>query len=157
MLNSAAWYEEDQKSFVEPGRVSDRSQIDQGDSIPAWWAGALQRISYLLRLSRNWDTYGASEVKSQNAYYAVQILQQISRPGIPAPSIVPTVRGNLQFEWHIHGIDLEFEVVSPTHISAAFEDHITGQEWEKDLDYNLMPLADVVKQLVARQANKAVA
>lgn len=119
---------------------------------PTWWSAALQQVSSLLDLPKNWDSYGAERISRQNAYYAVQILQQISRPGIPAPSIVPTVRGNLQFEWHRAGIDLEIEILSPTRIRTSYEDELTGVEWERDLDYNLAPLTDVVRTLICRQA-----
>lgn len=150
MKTVGAWYGSELKDY-DPSDVLDTSQFEQVYEIPGWWDSALQRIVYLLSLPDNWDTYGASAVKRQTAFYAVQILQQISRPGVPAPSIVPTVGGSLQFEWHTYGIDLEFEVVSPTHIYASFEDHVSGQEWEKHLDYNLLPIAEVVKQLVVRQ------
>lgn len=146
-----AWYEDEKSSIYGVSEGSDYVQMDQASQVPEWWQSAIQRIAYLLQLTENWDGYGALAVKQQNAFYAVQILQQISRPRIPRPSIVPTVRGNLQFEWHMHGIDFEFEVISPTRIWVSFEDHQTGDEWEKDLDYNLMPLADVVKQLLVRQ------
>lgn len=151
MSNFDTWYESDRKDCIDSSRIKERNQIDQVIDIPDWWGGALQRISYLLRLPSNWDAYGASAIKPQTAYAAVQILQQISRPGVPPPSIVPTIRGNLQFEWHAYGIDLEFEVISATKISVSFEDHVSGLEWEKDLDYNLLQLAEVVKQLVERQ------
>ncbi|MEW8691414.1 MAG: hypothetical protein AB2535_10020 [Candidatus Thiodiazotropha endolucinida] len=126
--------------------------------VPEWWSSALQRIAYLIDLPENWDSYGAKKIDAQIAYYSVQILQQISVPGIPMPSIVPTVRGNLQFEWHIHGIDLEFEVVSPVSIYVAYEDSLSGTEWDRELDYNLTPLSDVLKTLLSRtQANQEAA
>ncbi len=118
--------------------------------IPEWWVSAIQRIVYLIDLPENWDSYGARKIDTEIAYYSVQILQQISIPGIPMPSIVPTVRGNLQFEWHVYGIDLEFEVVSPIKISVAYEDARSGTEWEKDLDYNLTPITDVLMMLLTR-------
>jgi len=126
-------------------------KVFEAEKIPEWWGAALQRISYLLGLPENWDSYGAAKIDMNLAYYAVQILQQISKPGIPAPSIVPTVRGHLQFEWHMSGIDLEFEVESSTKISVSFEDSLTGVEWESDLDYNLSPLSDYIKLLISRQ------
>ena len=51
---------------------------------PNWWAPAIQRISYLLDFPENWDSYGAKRIDQKTAYYAVQILQQIARPGVPA-------------------------------------------------------------------------
>ncbi len=118
------------------------------DRIPEWWSSAIQRILFLLDLPDNWDSYGAQKIDRNIAFHSVQILQQISRPGIPAPAIVPTVNGHLQFEWHTNGIDLEFEVLSAAKISASFEDMNQGIDWEREFDYNLSELTDVIKTLV---------
>lgn len=118
--------------------------------IPEWWTEVLGRIAFLCNLPDNWDSYGAKAVDRGIAHCAVQILQEIARPGISAPAIVPTNRGNLQFEWHEHGIDLEFEVLSPVKISASFEDEKTGFAWDQDLDYNLTPLSDTLRLLLSR-------
>lgn len=148
------WYGE--SDTVEPatlGRAFDVTYKEatlSEEGPPNWWAPAIQRISYLLDLPENWDSYGAKRIDQKTAYYAVQILQQIARPGVPAPAIVPTVRGYLQFEWHANGVDLEFEVLSPIEISVFYEDAETGAEWEKNLDYNLTPLTEVVTLLAKR-------
>lgn len=138
------------------GRPRDEAIAIQQESvwgelqIPHWWTDVLERIAFLCNLSDDWDSYGAKAVNSDIAYCAVQILQMIARPGIPAPSIVPTKQGNLQFEWHEQGIDLEFEVLSRVKISASYEDAVTGAEWDKDLDYNLTPLSDTLRLLLNR-------
>ena len=49
-----------------------------------------------------------------------------------------------------NGVDLEFEVLSPIEISVFYEDAETGAEWEKNLDYNLTPLTEVVTLLAKR-------
>lgn len=138
---------------IDPVNFSIRSRSEHRgafgeDLVPEWWSSAIQRILFLLELPDNWDSYGAKKVDRNIAFQAVQILQQISRPDIPPPSIVPTVNGRLQFEWHTNGIDLEFEVMSAALISASYEDHNSDIEWDKDLDYNLSPLTEVLKTLV---------
>lgn len=143
------WYAEDQSSLRRRELVPEEP-IGTSLEIPAWWGSVLQRIAFLLDLQDDWDSYGAKRIDRQVAYHSVQILQQIAVPGIPAPSIVPTVRGYLQFEWHIYGIDLEFEVMSPVLIGVAYEDSVTGNEWETELDYNLTPLSNVLKNLLSR-------
>lgn len=125
------------------------------EALPGWWRVAIQRISFLLSLPENWDSYGAQKVDASRAYTAVQILQQIARPGIPKPSIVPTPTGDIQFEWHINDIDLEIEVSSPVKLGVSFEDLRTGAEWEEDLDYDLTRLVDVIKELVNRVKDDA--
>jgi len=149
------WYGESESSRLSSiDRMLDLAYKDatlSQEGPPKWWGPAIQRISYLLALPDNWDSYGAKRIDQRIAYYAVQILQQIARPGVPAPSIVPTVRGYLQFEWHTNGVDLEFEVISPIEISVSYEDAETGAEWERNLDYNLTPLTEVVKLLANRR------
>jgi hypothetical protein len=119
--------------------------------VPQWWTEAIQRISLLLDLSDNWDSYGAKAPNISIAYCAVDILQEIALPGIPQPTIVPTPRGNIQFEWHEQGIDLELEVLSQAKISVSFEDSETGLEWDKELNYNLTPLSDSLRLLISRK------
>lgn len=118
-------------------------------TIPSWWTSALQRISYLLQLPENWDSYGAKKIDVSIAYHSIDILQKVSRPDIPPPNIVPTVNGRLQFEWHTNGIDLEFEVLSAASISVSYENMNNGMEWDKVLDYNLAELTDIIRTLVA--------
>jgi hypothetical protein len=50
----------------------------------------------------------------------VSVLNSIMRSDTPAPSIVPSPRGHLQAEWHIGGIDLEIEVLTPTNVIASY-------------------------------------
>ena len=119
--------------------------------VPQWWTEAIQRIGMLMDLSDNWDSYGAKAPNVSIAHCAVDILQEIALPGIPQPAIVPTPRGNIQFEWHEQGIDLELEVLSQAKISVSFEDSETGAEWDVELDYNLTPLSDSLKLLINRR------
>ena len=107
----------------------------------------------MLDLEENWDSYGAKPIDRRIAYSAVDILQQIAPAGLPAPQIVPTAKGRL----HADGIDLEFEVLSPVTLWVSFDDAVSGIEWEKALDYNLMPLVDVLKALTVRAGRTAQA
>ena len=131
-----------------PGKATD---ILTSNYIPDWWESAFQRISALLELPENWDSYGARRIDRNLAYDAVSILQDVAHPDIPEPSIVPTVRGGIQFEWHSNNIDLEFEVVAPTSIIASYEDSETGDAWENELKFDLGPISEVVRTLVNRR------
>ena len=125
--------------------------------LPCWWAGAIQRIGLLLDLPPGWDGHGAEPVDPQKAYYAVEVLQGLARPGIPRPSIVPTVLGHLQFEWHINEIDLEIEVKSQVNISVYYEDLRSGEEREYELDYDLYPISDAIKKIIDRERERQAA
>ncbi len=68
----------------------------------------------------------------------------------PAPSIVPTPRGRVQLEWHIHGVDLEVGVTPNGSIAAAWADAADGTEWAADLGANLDRLASALAELTRR-------
>ena len=64
-------------------------------------------IAQLLELKPGWDSYSARPLSRVNARRAVRLLNEVMRPDIPLPAIVPTVHGGIQLEWHIRGVDLE--------------------------------------------------
>ena len=121
------------------------------DELPHWWVSTLSRITDILALPENWDSYGAAKPDPQLAYHAVDLLQQIAQPDMPQPSIVPTVQGGVQFEWHTRGIDLEVEILSPIEINVYYYDASNDDEWEDRLDYNLTSLSEKVRELLTRE------
>ena len=69
------------------------------------------------------------------------------RKDLPSPSIVPTSRGGVQIEWHVKGIDLEIEVVTPHRFQASFEDAVTEEGWEKEITDAAQGMAPWVARL----------
>jgi len=69
-----------------------------------------RRINELLELDSNWDSYGAARVNPIVAEQAVFLISALLDTGVPEPTIVPTVKGGLQLEWHTGGVDLEIEL-----------------------------------------------
>jgi len=68
----------------------------------------------------------------------------------PAPAVVPTNRGGLQFEWHTRGIDLEIELQAPGRGSISYEDHQSENEWEQELTSDLTRLSAALSELSRR-------
>lgn len=124
-------------------------EILSTSDLPPWYHGALLSIFDLLDLQSNWDTYGAAPIKVENAVTAIQILEMCA-PKTPQPSIVPTVRGGVQIEWHTKGIDLEFEIISPTTIEVLFVDLINGKEFEDKFEYDWRQLGDFIQLISTR-------
>jgi hypothetical protein len=121
-------------------RVSRRQTIQESET-SAWVAKAEARLKQLVRLTPNWDSYGARPVSERFAGITLGLLDGLMRDTTPLPSIVPTNTGRVQLEWHTKGIDLEVEIISPILVHVSFEDQRTGNEWERDL--NVVDLADL--------------
>ena len=120
------------------------------DKEPAWLRPTVQALIELLDLSENWDSYGARPISQEIAFFALQLLDETMRADTPAPTVVPTNRGGIQFEWHTRGIDLEIEIQSPERTYVSYEDHRSGNEWEAEITSDLTRLSDALSELSRR-------
>ena len=141
-----------------PGRRIFRFSFDGGEfvfelvgDLPAWVEPTVRSLGKLLQLSPDWDTYGGSPVNPKCIAAALELALCTLQDDTPVPSVVPTSRGGLQFEWHTGGVDLEIEFLSATRVCGLFEDPITGTSWEKDLSYDLRHVIDAISTLSQRQ------
>ena len=140
-----------------PGRREFPSPFERGDIAveivfepPGWVEPTVGSLERLLRLGPDWDTYGGSPVDPKCVAAALELASGTFRDDTPAPSVVPTSRGGLQFEWHTGGADLEIEFLSATRVCGLFEDQVTGVCWEKDLTSDLGPLVEAISVLTRR-------
>lgn len=88
-----------------------------------------QKLRSFLRLESGWDSYGARTVSPRALETALAFLAHMA--GRPRPSIVPTVRGGIQFEWHNGPIDVELECLPSGHAQLAAEDSVSGESVER--------------------------
>lgn len=95
----------------------------------------LRRIDALMSLDAGWDSYGGYPVQPRAALHAVQLLAAILENDVPPPSVVPTVTGGLQLEWHDSGADLEMEVRVDRSVEV-FLQLPNEQTWEGPLANN---------------------
>jgi hypothetical protein len=109
-----------------------------------WLMRALKSIAGLLSLQPNWDSYGASPIDPKRAGFALSILTQLMGDQTPPPTIVPTVSGGIQLEWHMKGIDLEVEVSSEAEGTFYVFDHNTGYEQEGSIPEGIKNLREEV-------------
>lgn len=73
----------------------------------------LKQIDSFASLEANWDSYGAEQIDPGVIDHAKRLIRSIALlvpDHTPAPSVVPTSRGGVQFEWHIGGVDVEIEI-----------------------------------------------
>lgn len=130
-------------------RVVKVTGLDPSAIRSVWLMQALKSVANLLSLQPNWDSYGALPIDPKCAGLALSILTQLMEDQTPPPTIVPTVSGGVQLEWHMKGIDLEVEVSSPTQGSYYVFDHHTGCEQEGSVTEGLKTLKDEVLSKLA--------
>ena len=70
----------------------------------------------------NCDSYGALPIEPRSAAIAFDILSESVNRGTPRPTIVPTIQGGVQLEWHTDGIDLEVKIGPGAKVHIFFED-----------------------------------
>lgn len=96
---------------------------------------AIRQTSALVQLPRGWNSYNAKSISNDAIFGAIAfLLEEASAvPNIAAPSVVPTVRGGLQLEWHRRGVDIEIEFSPNNAASWCAEDRTSGEVIEKPL------------------------
>lgn len=117
----------------------------------AWRAAIRQRLSEFVRMPSNWDGYGAPVVSAAVAALAFAVLEDVMRPGVPLPHVVPSSTGGVQIEWHERDIDLELHVAGPYNFELWFEDsrHEHPSRGE-DLTTSLASFRDALGVLASR-------
>lgn len=113
----------------------------------AWMTPTVSALGALLKLDAGWDSYGANPIDPNCVKAALELVCTVLRDDSPIPSVVPTSRGAVQFEWHIKGVDLEVEFISSTRVHGYFEDQREGTTWELDLTSDLRPLIEAIATL----------
>src|SRR5439155_24397223 len=86
-----------------------------------WAAPVILRLIQLSGLRDGWDGGSARAIDRQAVDVGLHVLSQLLQPWSPAPAVVPTAAGGLQFEWHDQGIDLEIGVAPSGHVHVFVE------------------------------------
>lgn len=115
-----------------------------------WLSSARHELQALNRLKADWNSYGAVPPSATILQAASDLLAQIASYSIPAPSIVPTSDGSVQLEWHSNDMDIELRFRAPSRFGLYFEDALTGEEDEIELEYDLTPLQRALGTLASR-------
>jgi len=123
----------------------------QGDSAP-WVEPTLRTLGSLLVLPAGWDSYGGRATDPSCVLAAWRLLAAVMRDDIPAPNVVPTVRGGVQLEWHRNGVDLEIEVVASREFLISFETEAVGESWEKSLTDDFAELSPALDRIAGGSA-----
>lgn len=90
----------------------------------------------LSSLAPDWDSYGAHPLSATAVKRSVNLFPLLLPPESPAPTVVPTRDGGLQFEWHQGGIDIEIRVPSSGPVSYYVANADSEQEGEGETERN---------------------
>ena len=114
---------------------------------PIWLAHVAQELAAILELAPNWNSYGAPVVEKSAITQAFSVLQSIAKTDTPAPYVLPTPTGGVQFEWHTQEIDLEVEISPGREVSFLLDCTDKGKEYEGDLSSHLALVLEAVGKL----------
>lgn len=118
--------------------------------LPFWLLSTCDRMRELVVLPVGWDGHDGQPVNIDVAEFAVQFLLQTLEPDSSAPQVVPLSYGGIQLEWHENGIDLEIEVESPNRIFVSFENHVSGEEFERAFSTDYTEVTRTIGALASR-------
>lgn len=111
---------------------------------------AARRVTELVALEDDWDSYGASQIRSEVARRAFELVCELLEAGVGMPFLVPASDGGIQLEWHAGDLVAEIEVAS----QSRLEIFVSGPTGATELVSTEVP-ADMVALLVARSARPA--
>lgn len=119
---------------------------------PPWAASLVERVNDLLQDPLAWDDPFPADVKV--AARSLHALSSLVTQQTPRPSVVPTRRGGIQFEWHIFDIDLEIEFYSNGTVGAFGFDRRAEEMFELDESRDLTLIAEWTKRLTNRRRDE---
>ena len=107
---------------------------------PPWWDEFLEKLRKLTELPRDWDTYGAEPIDPSCIQKVIETLPKLVNKNTPMPSPVPCSNGAIQIEWHTRRMDVEIEFTTDGRIDAFVKNLETNEEWEADINGDLLRL-----------------
>ncbi len=100
---------------------------------PAWLDTTAQTMRRLSRLPANWSSYGSSHIEDAAIISAASFLIIVLGPRGLAPTVVPTLQGGVQLEWHRNGVDIEIEFSPQGALADAYVyERQTDTTWEPE-------------------------
>jgi hypothetical protein len=112
---------------------------------------AISRVNDLLRLPRNWNSYGAPALDIESAKAALELLVRagIEQTDLPV-QIVPTTHGGVQLEWLGHSGELEVSIELPR--VSVFLELAQHPEQAQERETSIGLLASELPALIAQVA-----
>ena len=101
-------------------------EVHANHSMSLTFRKSVRAVADLLSLPPGWNSYSAKPIAAQNAIRAIRLLGEFLEPHTPPPTVVPTVRGGIQLEWHSSGVNVEVYIQSPNDVSFFAEEVGSG-------------------------------
>jgi hypothetical protein len=109
----------------------------EGSDFPSWLDDALRALNAASALPANWDSYGARPVNQRTLEHALQILTRIMNDSFPAPEILATSHGGIQFLWNARKRELKVAVNAPYRGEYYYFDENKNDEEEEPFSLEL--------------------
>lgn len=112
--------------LIEPGPKATAVWLDSG----------LTKLSGLIRLPEDWDSYGAPPIDAEVAGTLWEVLVTLAEAEAPEPDVVPLSSGGLQLEWYTPELEvqLSIEPPAPQALWLSYRDERSAEKfWEGPL------------------------
>lgn len=109
-----------------PNGANPRIELESDRPWPLWSRSSISKMIEFLALEPNWDSYGAHPVELAAINHAITLLFSVVDEDTPAPAVVPTPAGGVQFEWHTRGHDIEVAVDSQGAVQFVIDEDQDG-------------------------------
>ena len=94
-----------------------------------WKSTVGAQLKALQSLESGWDSYHARVIDLCVIKRTKTLVDRLARPGVPVPSVVPTVNGTVQLEWHTTSFDAEIETLDES-VFSLFIQQVGEPLWE---------------------------
>src|ERR1035437_278018 len=101
-------------------------------SIPGWVLPTANAFADMLELPFGWNSYSARPVDPRTIEIAGGLLAAVMQHHTAPPTLVPTVRGGIQLEWHRNGLDIEIRIDPSRRTTVYAVDNRSGEELDSE-------------------------
>jgi hypothetical protein len=99
------------REFVGPSDyLFETDDLISLDDKSSWVQAAFESLGGVVRLRRDWDSYGSPPITDGARRAAIDLILLLSTLDLPHADVVPVPGGGIQFEWELDSRELELEL-----------------------------------------------